>query len=51
MNKKINKPCVIYCDTIKGKGVSIFENNNKYHSIKKLSTEEYETAIRELSIK
>ncbi len=51
MNKKINKPCVIYCDTIKGKGVSIFENNNKYHSIKKLSTEEYEIAIRELSIK
>ena len=25
---------VVYCDTIKGKGVSFMEGKNKYHSVK-----------------
>ena len=47
-NNKYNKPVVIYCDTIKGKGVSFMEGNNKYHSVKKLPLEEYNRALKEL---
>ena len=32
---KYKKPVVVYCNTIKGKGVSFMEGNNKYHSVKK----------------
>ena len=39
---------VVYCDTIKGKGVSFMEGKNKYHSVKKLPSTEYDQAIREL---
>jgi len=51
MNTKNKKPTVIYCNTIKGKGVSFMENNNKYHSIKKLKIEELNQAIDELNVK
>ncbi len=48
-NNKYNKPVVIYCNTIKGKGVSFMEGNNKYHSVKKLPENEYKKAIQELN--
>lgn len=47
---KNNKPLLIYCDTIKGKGVSFMENNNKFHSVKDLSEENYKKAISELNL-
>ncbi len=47
--KKYNKPVVIYCDTIKGKGVSFMEGNNKYHSVKKLPMDEYQRALKEIN--
>ncbi len=43
------KPLLVYCDTIKGKGISFMENNNKFHSVKDLSEENYKKAISELS--
>ena len=49
MKNKNNKPLLVYCDTIKGKGVSFMENNNKFHSVKDLSEENYKKAISELS--
>lgn len=51
MNIKNKNPTVIYCDTIKGKGVSFMENNNKYHSIKKLKIHELNQALNELYVK
>ena len=45
---KYNKPVVIYCNTIKGKGVSFMEGKNKYHSVKKLPESEYQQALLEL---
>lgn len=42
------KPYVAIANTIKGKGVKEFENNNLYH-YKNLTNEEYENAMRELS--
>ena len=48
---KYNKPVVVYCNTIKGKGVSFMEGNNKYHSVKKLPLIEYEKAMKELGEK
>lgn len=40
-------PCVIVCDTVKGKGLSYMENNNAWH--KGVPTkEQYEIAIKEL---
>ena len=47
-NEPANSPSVIVCDTIKGKGVKKFEDNNTYH-YKELSQEEYEEALKELS--
>jgi len=41
------KPTVIIADTIKGKGVSFIENNNKWHGIAP-SKEELERALKEL---
>jgi transketolase len=49
MNLKRKKPIVIYCNTIKGKGISFMENNNAYHSVKKLKSLEYEKAMNELN--
>ena len=46
--KKYTQPMVVYCDTIKGKGVSFMEGKNKYHSVKKLPSTEYDQAMREL---
>ena len=43
-----SSPSLIICDTIKGKGVRRFEDNNMYH-YKELSKEEYEEALKELS--
>ena len=45
---KYKKPVVVYCNTIKGKGVSFMEGNNKYHSVKKLPLIEYKKAMKEL---
>jgi transketolase len=45
---KYKKPVVVYCNTIKGKGVSFMEGNNKYHSVKKLPPEQYNKALKEL---
>ena len=45
--KKINRPKVIIANTIKGKGFSKFENDNKWHhSI--LTKSFYEEAIKEI---
>ena len=45
--KKINQPKVIIANTIKGKGFSKFENDNKWHhSI--LTKSFYEEAIKEI---
>ena len=41
------RPSVIIADTVKGKGISCFENNNKFHKGVP-STEEWETARGEL---
>ncbi len=49
LKSKNKKPILVYCDTIKGKGVSFMENNNKFHSVKDLSEENYRKAISELS--
>ena len=46
---KNKKPLLVYCDTIKAKGVTFMENNNKFHSVKDLSEENYKKAISELS--
>ncbi|MBT4791715.1 MAG: transketolase [Halobacteriovoraceae bacterium] len=42
------KPSVLIAQTVKGKGVSLFENNNEWH-YKKMTNEVYEKATRELS--
>lgn len=49
LKNKNKKPLMIYCDTIKGKGVSFMENNNKFHSVKDLSEENFKKAISELN--
>jgi len=49
INNKYKKPVVIYCNTIKGKGVSFMEGNNKYHSVKKLPLDEYNRALKEIN--
>lgn len=45
--KKIEKPVVIICHTIKGKGVSFMENNNVWH-YRPPNEEEYNKALSEL---
>ena len=47
-SESANFPTLVVCDTIKGKGVKRFEDNNLYH-YKELSREEYEEAMRDLS--
>ena len=42
-----NKPVAIIANTVKGKGVSIFENNNKWHH-NIVTKYDYELAIKEL---
>lgn len=43
-----DKPSVIICDTVKGKGVSFMENNNAWHH-GHLSEDQYHQAIDELN--
>lgn len=45
--KKTEKPTVIICNTIKGKGVSFMENNNVWH-YRPPNKEEYEKALLEI---
>lgn len=47
-NERKGKPKVAICRTIRGKGVSFMENNEKYHACS-LSEEEYQKAMEELS--
>jgi transketolase len=42
-----DRPCMIIANTVKGKGVSIFENQAKYHGVAP-NKEEYEQALKEL---
>ncbi|MFC1667589.1 transketolase [Candidatus Omnitrophota bacterium] len=44
------KPAVILAHTVKGKGVSFFENQNKYHGVAP-SKDELENALKELKIR
>ena len=46
-NRPSGRPYVIIAHTIKGKGVSFFENNNLWHH-NKLSQEQYINALKEL---
>lgn len=47
-NEIKDKPKVVICKTVRGKGVSFMENSPKYHSCT-LSDEEYQRAMKELS--
>ncbi len=47
--KNSSKPKAIIANTIKGKGVSIFENNNKWHH-NVVTKSDYEIAIKEIKI-
>lgn len=46
-NERKKKPKAVVCKTIRGKGVSFMENNERFHSCT-LTKEEYDKAIREL---
>tara|TARA_Y100001970_G_scaffold222520_1_gene273717 strand:- start:5383 stop:6192 length:810 start_codon:yes stop_codon:yes gene_type:complete len=53
MNEKFNSqnfanPIVVYCNTVKGKGVSYMENNNSFHHIKGLTEEKFLEALEEI---
>ena len=47
-NERGSKPKVVICRTIRGRGVSFMEDNEKYHACT-LSKEEYQKAMEELS--
>ena len=47
-NRAIGRPNMIIANTIKGKGVSFFENDNSWHH-KKLTLELYDAAMAELA--
>jgi transketolase len=47
--KKIKKPAVIIANTVRGQGVSYMENSEHWHA-GAISDEEYEQAIKELSL-
>jgi len=44
------KPCVIICDTVKGKGVSFMENNLDWH-YKSINQEQFKLSINEINEK
>lgn len=44
-----NKPLIILANTIKGKGVTIFEDNNEWH-YRAPNKEHYEQALKELNV-
>jgi len=46
-SRPVNKPYAVIARTVKGKGVSFFENDNKWHHFK-LNQELYDAAMREL---
>jgi len=46
----IGRPSIIIAHTTKGKGVSIFEDNVKFHGVTP-TTEEYQQAVRELQLR
>jgi len=48
LSARSDRPSMLVCDTIKGKGVSFMENDNLYH-YKMLSENEYDRAKAELS--
>ncbi len=48
-NRPVNRPYAVIAHTVKGKGVSFFENNNKWHH-GKLSKEQYDLAMAELNM-
>ena len=48
-NHILKLPYVIFARTIKGKDVSFMENNNQYHYLK-VDDDDYEKALRELSL-
>jgi transketolase len=45
INSKISKPKVIICNTIKGKGIKLMENNNDYHH-KMITQSSYEEFLK-----
>ena len=47
INKKTKKPKMIVCNTIKGKGIKFFENDNDWHH-KILSKDQYKEALKQL---
>jgi len=46
-----NKPSVIICHTIKGKGISFVENNLNWHHKNKVTPEEIQSLLAELEVK
>ena len=46
----VGKPTVILADTVKGKGVSVFENQLRFHGGRP-TAEEYAVAFNELNAK
>ena len=47
INNKTKKPKMIICNTIKGKGVKFFENDNAWHH-KILTRDQYKEALNQL---
>jgi len=47
----LNKPSVLICHTIKGKGISYVENNLTWHHKNKVSPEEVASLLAELEVK
>jgi len=47
-NIKVDKPNIIICATVKGKGVKEWENNNQFH-YQQLTKKMYESAIHQLT--
>ena len=48
VQKKYKKPLTVYCNTIKGKGISFMENNNAYHHIKEMKESDFNKAMKEI---
>jgi len=47
--QSVNRPRVIIAHTVKGKGISFMEHDHRWHG-KPMNTEEYQSAIAELSV-
>jgi len=46
--KKFNKPLLVYCNTVKGRGIPFMENNNSYHHIKEMKEKDFNAAMKEV---